>query len=120
MRFLIDENLPLSLGSIFKQNRHEAEFVKNTKELRGKPDEVIFEYAATNGLMIVTRDLNIANPIRFKLEKVIGIVVLRFPNDVSIERIIQEIGNVMSQLTEEQWRQLVVIEPGSVRLRKLL
>ena len=120
MLFLIDENLPLSLGQIFKRHGHGAEFVKNLGELRGKPDEVIFEYAATNGLVIVTRDLNIANPIRFKLERLIGIVVLRFPNDISIERLVQEIGVAMGQLAEEQWHQLVVVEPGSVRLRKLV
>ena len=120
MHFLIDENLPLSLGKIFRQNGHKAEFVKSLKELRGKPDEVIFEYAAANGLSIVTRDLNIANPIRFDLSKVAGIVVLRFPNDISIELLAQEITSVMDRLNEDQWHQLVVIEPGSIRLRKLV
>ena len=119
MHFLIDENLPLSLEAVFLKQGHSMAHVRNINELRGQPDEVIFEYAAKRKLIIVTRDLNFANPMRFELSKLVGMAVLRFPNDISIERLNQETGRLISEINDEQWHSIVLIEPGSIRLRKL-
>lgn len=117
MHFLIDENLPLSLAAAFENYGHSVQHVRSLTELRGQSDEVIFEYAATRKLIIVTRDLNFANPLRFNLGKLVGMVVLRFSNDISMEQMCQNVGESAAELSEEQWHNLIVIEPGSVRLR---
>lgn len=45
MKFLIDENLPPSIGEVFAQKGYEVETVVDNPALRGEPDEVIFDYA---------------------------------------------------------------------------
>lgn len=119
MRFLIDENLPASVGSVFEDLDFQAQHVRNLKELRGQPDEVIFEYAVSQKSIIVARDLNFANPIRFELHRLPGILVLRFPNDISIKVMITEIKNLISAFKNTDWHNIVILEPGSARLRRI-
>ena len=119
MLFLIDENLPRSIGSIFADLGFRVEYVKRLKQLRGQPDEVIFEYAISHEAVIVTRDLNFANPLRFELPELAGMVVLRFPNEISIAGISQEVKRLAAAFKYEDWRNLIILEPGSARLRKL-
>ncbi|TSC75574.1 MAG: hypothetical protein G01um101430_416 [Parcubacteria group bacterium Gr01-1014_30] len=45
MLFLVDENTTSSIKIVFQEKGFEAECVKDIKELRGQPDEVIFNYA---------------------------------------------------------------------------
>src|SRR5579872_7317962 len=98
MLFLIDENLPQSLAPAFENHGHNALHVTSLEQLRGQPDEVIFEYAAAKQLIIVTRDLNFANPIRFNLSRLAGIVVLRFPNDISMKQLAQDTASAIGAL----------------------
>ncbi len=119
MRVLIDENLPTSVGGMFRERGFAVTSVGEHAKLRGKPDEIIFEYAVQTQAIIVTRDLRFANPTRFPLHKLSGIVALRFPNDVSIAGLCNEARRLMREFREEDFRQLVVIEPGSVRMRPL-
>lgn len=117
--FLIDENLPRSIGSIFADLGFKVAHVKSLTELRGQPDEVIFEYAISQETVIVTRDLNFANRLRFDLSKLAGMVVIRFPNDISVAGICREVKNLAATFHYEDWRNLIILEPGSARLRKL-
>lgn len=119
MLFLIDENLPVAVGKLFADRGFTVECVSESEELRGKPDENIFEYAVGKHGVIVTRDLRIANPLRFPLHKARGIIVLRFPNEVSIQGLINETRRLTSDLREEDFQQLLVIEPGVIRARPL-
>lgn len=118
MHFLIDENLPRSIESVFEDLDFEVEHVRDIKQLRGYSDEVVFKYAVTYKRIIVTRDLNFANPIRFNLGDLPGIVVLRFPNDVSIAAICRETARLCRLFKNEDWHNIVILEPGSARLRK--
>ena len=119
MRFLIDENLPGSTGEIFAELGFIVEHVRNLKQLHGQPDEVVFEYAVSQKSIIVTRDVNFSNPIRFELSRLPGIVTLRFPNDISINAMHAEIKKLTSPFKEADWANIVILEPGSARLRKL-
>ena len=62
MLFLIDENLPVSIGKIFRKRGFQIDSVKALSELHGQSDEVIFKYAVEKKAIIVTRDLGFANP----------------------------------------------------------
>lgn len=46
-------------------------------------------------------------------------VVIRFPNEVSIPKLVQEVKRLISDLEENDFLNLIVLEPGSVRKRKL-
>ena len=51
--------------------------------LRGKPDDDIFKYAAAHDLALLSADLSFGNLQRFPLGTHAGIVIARFPNEVS-------------------------------------
>lgn len=119
MFFLVDENLPASVGAIFAGRGWDVELISDSHELRGKPDEAVFEYAAKRKAVIVTRDVRFANPTRFALDRLHGVVVLRFPNEVSIFALCKETSRLVSGLEAGDFHKLVIIEPGSVRVRPL-
>lgn len=119
MRFLIDENLPYSLVGIFQGKGFEAESVLSLDELRGHPDEDIFNYAVKNSLVIITRDLRFTNPNQFDLSKIVGISIIRFPNEISISKLRDELSKLISSLKENDFKQILVFEPGSIRARPL-
>lgn len=119
MTFLIDENLPASLGEVFTALGGGVECVYDNPALRGKPDEAIFEYAVTKEVIPVTRDLGFANPIRFPLSKLRGLVLIRFPNEISTSALFKEIARLAQGLPLADFHNLIVIEPGSIRKRKL-
>lgn len=119
MLFLIDENLPVSLGGIFEKRGYSVEHVRQLKQLRGKSDEAVFNYAAGKKAIIVSRDLGFTNPVRFDLGRIGGIVVLRFPNEISMRTIRSEVERLTDGFTEQDYRRLIVVEPGSVRSRGL-
>lgn len=120
MLFLIDENTTSSIGFLFEKKGFEVDYVVRNKELRGQPDEVIFNYAVDKQADIVTRDLGFTNPLRFDLTKLFGVVVLRFPNEISVATFNSEVDRLTKGMTDKDFRKkIIVIEPGSVRSRKL-
>jgi len=121
MLFLIDENCSASIGLLFKERGFEVECVKDIKKLRGQSDEVVFNYAANNQSIVVTKDLGFANPLRFDLTYLPGIVIIRFPNEVSTKAISKEIKRLINGMIKEDFlKRIIVIEPGNVRSRGLL
>ncbi len=119
MLFLIDENLPNSLGEIFRNRGYSVENVRKLKQLQGQADEVVFDYAVKNQAIIVTKDLGFGNPLRFELSKLNGLMIVRFPNDISMNVLKNEIARLIEDLKDEDFRQLVIVEPGSIRSRKI-
>ncbi len=95
MLFLIDENTTTSIGLLFEKKGFEVEYVSNSKELRGQSDEVIFNYAVHKQAGIVARDLGFTNPLRFDLTKLFGVVVLRFPNEISMATFTGEVDRLL-------------------------
>ena len=120
MIFLVDENTTSSIKILLETKGFQAECVKDIQELRGQPDEVIFNYAVDKQADIVTKDLGFVNPLRFDLTKVFGFVVLRFPNEISLDTFYNEVDKAFDGLTEEDfYKRIIVIEPGSIRSRHL-
>ncbi|KKT74394.1 MAG: hypothetical protein UW71_C0025G0002 [Parcubacteria group bacterium GW2011_GWB1_44_7] len=120
MLFLVDENTTSSIRTVFEENGFEAECVKDIKELRGQPDEVIFNYAVAKQAVIVTKDLGFANPLRFDLTKLFGLVILRFPNEISLETLRKAVKESIEGMRGEDFRKkIITVEPGSVRSRQL-
>lgn len=119
MNFLLDENTPRSLGSVFEKRGFLVEFVRDIDSLRGKSDDVIFNHGVENNAIIVTRDIDFANPLRFGLHRLPGLIILRFPNEISVEGLCREVARLTSEFQEEDFHNLIIIEPGFVRIRDL-
>lgn len=117
-RFLVDEDLPRSLVGALREAGLEADHVIDSG-LRGQPDGAIFDHAMTSGMTLVSADLGFANVLRFPLGAHDGIVVTRFPNEMSMMKTNAAIVRALGELTDEELRgNLVILEPGRVRLRR--
>lgn len=118
--FLIDENLPKSIGVIFERLGFRVEYVRENLKLNGQTDEIIFRYAINKKAIIVTRDLDFVDLLRFDIHKLAGIVIIRFPQEISIATIYREITKATKNFHTNDFRKFVmVIEPGLVRKRKI-
>ena len=116
--FLIDEDLPRSLARALQEAGVSAEDVRDAG-LRGKPDVEVLEYAVSKGLALVSEDMGFANILRFPVGTHSGIVVARFPSELSTTALNREIVGVLSSLAvEEIDGSLIIIEPGKIRIRR--
>jgi predicted nuclease of predicted toxin-antitoxin system len=116
--FLIDEDLPRSLAIALQKAGFSAEDVRDAG-LRGKPDADVLKYAVSKGLALVSEDMGFSNILRFPVGTHSGIVVARFPNELSTTVLNGEIVGVLSSLAiEEIEGSLIIIEPGKIRIRR--
>jgi predicted nuclease of predicted toxin-antitoxin system len=117
-RFLVDEDLPRSLAPFLTAAGLSADDVRN-RELRGQPDDEVFRHAVAQGFAVLSGDLGFGNIVRFPLGTHHGIVVARLPNDWPVGALNKAILAGLRGLTDEEITgNLVVIEPGRVRLRR--
>lgn len=119
MRFLIDEDLPRALVEVFAARGFQVQRVYTLPELRGQPDEVIFDYAVRQDAIIVTADLDFPNPHRFSLHQIPGMLLLRFPNELPVPLMCREVQRLTKNLRDEEFNNLIVIEPGYIRIRAM-
>ena len=103
--FVVDEDLPRSLVRALQDVGLEADHVIECG-LRGQPDGSIFDHA-------------VANVLRFPRGSHHGIVVTRFPNGLPTTTMNADIVRVLGDLSDEELRgNLVILEPGRIRLRR--
>jgi len=87
--------------------------------LRGQTDVHIFEYAVSRSFTLLTGDVGFGNIVLFPLGSHAGVVIARFPNEVSTATLNDAIVHALHGLSDEDIRgNLIVIEPGRIRLRK--
>ena len=119
MKFLIDENLPYSLMEVFTERGFQAEHAGRLSQLHGQPDEVVFNYAVKAESVIVTKDLGFSNPIRFSIDLLKGLIIIRFPNEISVKTLRAEVRRLTADFNDTDFQNLIVIEPGFIRSKKL-
>lgn len=117
-RFVIDEDMPRSTGKALNALRHDVKDVRDCG-LRGANDESIFQFAQQNRATLLTSDVGFGNLLRFPIGKHYGIVIARFPNDMTTPEINRRLIEAIENFTEEDFRgKLIIVEPGKVRIRK--
>ena len=85
----------------------------------GCDDAVVFRLALAERRALVTADLGFSNILGFPLGSHAGIVVARFPNEVSTDVLNGEIVDAVTGLSEDDLRgNLFIVEPGRVRARR--
>lgn len=116
--FLIDEQLPRSLARDIVAVGLVAVHVVDAG-LRGQPDDRILLYASDGRLALITCDMGFADLRRFPIGAHAGILVGRFPDELSIDArkriLLEAIRSLDLRLASGS---LLVIEPGSVRIRR--
>jgi predicted nuclease of predicted toxin-antitoxin system len=116
MLFLIDENLPRSLTQVFLERGHDAVHAVEIG-LRGAPDRAIWDRAAAEGRILITRDLDF--PLA-AVPRPQGLVLLRLPDSFGrkqIRAIMEEFAE--TEDFETMPGRITVLSPGRVRTRIL-
>jgi predicted nuclease of predicted toxin-antitoxin system len=112
MRFLIDEDLPRSMGDLLRRYEHEAVDVRDIG-LRGAKD------AQSEGLCLVTGDLDFSDMRNYPPREYAGLVVLRLPRTATASFILNLLESFLQQadLVAQTPGKLAIVEAGRVRIR---
>lgn len=115
MRFKLDENLDVRLAAAMRQAGFDGDTVLS-EALSGVADEVIFEACKKAGRILITLDLDFANPFRFSPVSGSGIMVLR-PQNASLTHVKSLLFGALARLKEESIEgRLWIVEAGRVRV----
>lgn len=118
LKFIIDEDMPRSTARILKTKGYEVLDVRDFG-LRGKSDDEIYEFAQKEKAVILTGDLGFGNLLHFPVGSHSGIVIAHFPNEVSTSELNNQIIKTFETLAEIDFNgNLIIIEPGKVRIRR--
>lgn len=116
MKLLLDEHIPHEVENVFVELGHETESVRTHPKLHGQSDAAIFQYALDQRRIIVTRDLGFVDHFRFSTVRPPGLILIRFPAQVSISILAFEIQRAVKAIPTDDFDKLIVLEPGLYRI----
>lgn len=119
MRFLVDEDLPRSIGNLLRQYGHEAIDVRDI-DLRGARDTEVAAYAQNQGLCLVTGDYGFSDVRNYPPGEYFGLVILHIPGKATASLIRNLLEGLLrqSKLISQLPGRLAIVEFGRVRIRK--
>lgn len=117
-KFVIDEDLPRSTGPLLKKLDYEVYDIRDCG-LRGSNDTEIFRFAVAQRAILITGDLGFGNILTYPLKSHFGIVIAHFPNEMSTQEMNRQLINGLQELADKDMLgNLVIIEPGKIRVKK--
>lgn len=117
MNAVIDEDLPRSFAQVLTSLGFTVYDIRD-HGFKGKSDTEIFKFARLHSAVLFTADLDFGNPILFPRGTHNGIVILRFPNELSVSLVNNQALALLGKLKPEDYRgNLVIVSPGRIRLR---
>ena len=118
--FLVDEDLSRKLAPKLRALGLQAEDVRDLG-FAAAADEVILEYAIAHRRTVVTADVQFANMVDTADPQHPGVLLVRYPNEISVRRVNEELAAVLTSLAgDDLTGQLIVLEPGGLRTRRRL
>jgi len=118
LKFVVDEDMPRSVAHGLRDRGYEVLDVRDCG-LRGRSDDEIFNLAQKEGAIILTGDMGFGNLLRFPLGSHSGIVLVRFPNEISVSELNHQINKAFNLLDEHDFKgNLIILEPGKIRIRR--
>jgi len=119
MRLVLDEDIPRAFAGTFRELGFDVIDIRD-EGLRGASDEVVFDFAVEHEALLVTSDLGIANPFRFDLRRLAGIIVNRLPQTLSMTERRRELRRLLIGIDVNSLPgHITVLEAGRVRRRPL-
>jgi predicted nuclease of predicted toxin-antitoxin system len=119
MRFLIDEDLPRSMDALLQRYGHEAVDVRDVG-LRGAKDSQIASYAQSEGLCLVTGDLDFSDIRNYPPREYTGLIILKLPRRASASFILNLLESFLEReaLVAQIPGKLAIVEAGRARIRR--
>lgn len=118
MQFLVDEDLPRSIHALLQRYNHASKDVRDIG-LRGAKDYQVAAYARSNGLCLLTGDLDFSNVQNYPPGEYAGIVVLRLPGTATASFILSLLESFLQQkdIVTKMPGKMAIVELGRVRIR---
>jgi predicted nuclease of predicted toxin-antitoxin system len=117
VRFKLDENLDGRLAALLTDRGHQADSVV-AEGLGGASDEQLFRRCSEDRRVLVTLDMDFADPLRFPPASGSGIMVLR-PQRNTLVLIRETLSSALPALERDQIEgTLWIVEPGRVRVHR--
>ena len=117
--FLIDENLPAAVAEELIARGFDAEAVADNPAIRSAADADLVVYAQRRELIIVSRDKDFADLSKYPFGSHSGVVCVRLPNRMAIDAQVDIVVTAIASLKPEELAgNIVVIEPGQMRMRR--
>jgi predicted nuclease of predicted toxin-antitoxin system len=109
--------MPRSTAKVLRQAGFECFDVRDIG-LKGAGDDVIYDWAQKEDCIILTGDLGFSNTLRFSIGTHKGIVIVRFPNEMSTGTINKLLENMIVSIRNDLSGNLTIIEPNKIRIRR--
>ncbi len=117
LRFLLDADMPRSSAGMMRSIGLELEDVRDIG-MRGATDKEIIEYALKNNRMIVTRDTDFGEVLRYPEHP--GAIILRLPYAFTAKEINERLKEFFKSVREEEIRETItIVELSRYRKRSL-
>jgi predicted nuclease of predicted toxin-antitoxin system len=116
MRFLVDENVSRLVIERLRNAGHDVISIAETRS--GAPDEVILNAAEIDGRILITEDRDFGEMVIRQRLGVRGMILLeldRLSNAMEAETVAEVVSTHADRLSGN----LVVVEPGRIRIRPL-
>jgi len=118
MNAVIDEDLHRSLGKTLTSLGFIIFDIRDLG-MRGKSDDTIYRFAQKKKSVLFSADLGFSNTIRYPLGTHYGIVILRFPNELSTNVINQQVKLYLARLIDDDYQgNTIIVSPGKIRIRR--
>ncbi|MBI4050526.1 MAG: DUF5615 family PIN-like protein [Candidatus Doudnabacteria bacterium] len=117
-KFLIDENLSPAIAFYLHKSGYKAKAVRDTG-LKGESDEIILNFAAAGGWVIITGDIEFGRFFYERLGEISVIVIRSHSQNISaVLKILADLNkrNILKRLPAKHF--LVTATHGTVRTRK--
>ena len=117
-RFILDEDVPLSLAVALRRAGHDASHIQQVG-LKGTTDREVFDFARSRQAALVTADVELADARALHGGLHYGLILLRMPPEMPASTVIMETTRLLERIAEEDREDsLLVLEPGRVRIRR--
>jgi predicted nuclease of predicted toxin-antitoxin system len=118
LTFVIDEDMPRSTAGVLKAAGYNVLDVRDCG-LRGKSDDEVFEFAQSKNAVLLTGDMGFGNILHFPVKSHSGIVIAHFPNEISSLELNKQIIKDFNSMNADDFKgNLIILEPGKIRIRR--
>lgn len=117
MRFLADENIPVSTVGFIRSLGHDVVHVLDL-DLQGTPDKELYDLAIKDQRYFITKDLDFANILYYKPSENVATLVIRL-KDNHPGKINTILGNFLRNFKGGFGGKLIILSENKVRVRSI-
>ena len=116
-KFLLDADMPRSSAEVIRALGYDVEDVRDLG-MRYAEDREIIEYSCKTGRIVITRDLDFGDVLRYPNHP--GAIILRLPSEYTAKELNDVLRDFLSSVEGQILRKaIIIVELGRYRRRPL-